>query len=121
MSIFTIYNPKTKEIFEEKEFKSYIDADNYVKNNYASSDVIAKHNPFNFNNDFRNMLIEFEHPRIKLNKYGEKAAIIDDDGETLLVCGSLTLGEYMLLKNSGIKMKSISKTDFIKKHNSLFK
>jgi hypothetical protein len=118
MSIFTIYNPITKHIAEEKFFENYIQANNYCKEKY-SKDYIAKHEPFHFG--FDEMLMEGTHPRIKNNHWGKKAAIISEDGDNILHCGGITLQEWVNLSHAGIKPIQISKVEFINLHNSLIR
>lgn len=120
MSIFTIYNPITKHIAEETHFDYYQLADKYCKEKY-SADYIAKHEPFHFESDFRKMLLEGTHPRIKTNKWGHKSAIIAEDGKTVLHCGGITLQEWVDLGAAGIKSTQISKVEFINLHNSLIR
>lgn len=118
MSIFTIYNPATKHIAEEREFTSYIEAGKYCKENYSEG-YISKHEPFHFESDFRKMLNEGGHPRIKINRWGQKAAIVSEDGTTVLHCCGITLQEWVNMGAAGIKPLQISKVEFINLHNSL--
>jgi hypothetical protein len=120
MSIFTIYNPETKHIAEEKEFSWYGEATNYCKENYESG-YIAKHEPFHFESNFRKMLNEGTHSRVKTNRWGHKAAIIAEDGKTVLHCGGITLQEWVNMGAAGIKSTQISQVEFINLHNSLIK
>ena len=120
MSIFTIFNPITKHIAEESFFEHYHAANQYCKENY-SADYIAKHEPFHFESDFRKMLMEGTHPRIKTNRWGHKAAIISEDEKTILHCGGITLQEWVNLGAAGIKHNQISKVEFINLHNSLIR
>ena len=120
MSIFTIYNPVTKHIAEEKFFENYIAADKYCKTNYTEG-YIAKHEPFHFESGFRKMLMDGTHPRIKTNKWGHKAAIIAEDRETVLHCGGITLQEWVNMETAGIKSTQITKVEFISLHNSLIR
>ena len=120
MSIFTIFNPATKHIAEETFFEHYHAAEKYRKENY-SDDYICKHEPFHFNSNFKKMLNEGNHSRIKLNRWKEKAAIISEDGNTIFHCGGITIQEWVNLGAAGIKSTQISKTEFINLHNSLIK
>ena len=120
MSIFTIYNPATKHIAEETEFADFRLADKYCKENYSEG-YIAKHEPFHFESDFRKMLNDGNHLRVKTNRWGHKAAIITEDGTTVLHCGGITLQEWVNMGAAGIKSKGISKVEFINLHNSLIK
>ena len=120
MSVFTIYNPITKHIAEETFFEHYHAANQYCKENY-SADYVAKHEPFHFASDFRKMLMEGTHPRIKTNRWGHKAAIISEDGKTVLHCGGITLQEWVNMDHYGVPMKRISKVEFINLHNSIIK
>ena len=120
MSVFTIYNPITKHIAEETFFEHYHAANQYCKENY-SADYVAKHEPFHFETDFRKMLMEGTHPRIKTNRWGRKAAIISEDGKTVLHCGGITLQEWVNMDHYGVPMKQISKVEFINLHNSIIK
>lgn len=119
MSVFTIYNPITKHIAEEKFFEDYITANQYCKEKY-SADYIAKHEPFHFDSEFRKMLMDGTHPRIKTNRWG-KAAIISEDGETVLHCGGITIQEGVNMGAAGIKCTQITKVEFINLHNSLIR
>jgi hypothetical protein len=112
MSIFTIFNPKTKHIAEETFFEHYHAANQYCKENYAI-DYIAKHEPFHFSSEFRKMLNEGTHPRIKTNKWGHVSAIISEDGKSILHCGGITIQEWVNLGHAGIKSTQITKTEFI--------
>ena len=120
MSTFTIYNPTTKHIAEEKFFEHYIAANQYCKENYSEG-YIAKHEPFHFESDFRKMLNDGTHPRVKTNRWNHKAAIIAEDGKTVLHCGGITVQEWVNMGAAGIKSTQISKVDFINLHNSLIK
>jgi hypothetical protein len=120
MSTFTIFNPITKHIAEETFFEHYHDANQYCKENY-SVDYIAKHEPFHFSSEFRKMLNEGTHPRIKTNKWGHISAIISEDGKSILHCGGITIQEWVNLGHAGIKSTQISKVEFINLHNSLIK
>jgi hypothetical protein len=120
MSIFTIFNPTTKHIAEETEFAYYQLADKYCKENYPEG-YIAKHEPFHFSSEFKKMLSEGTHSRIKTNRWNEKAAIISDDGKTVLHCGGITLQEWVNMEAAGIKSTQITKVEFINLHNSLIK
>jgi hypothetical protein len=120
MSIFTIFNPVTKHIAEEREFPHYIAANQYCKENYSEG-YISKHEPFHFESNFREMLLEGTHPRIKTNRWGHKAAIIDSDGKTVLHCGGITLQEWVNMGAAGIKSQTITKVQFINLHNQLIR
>ena len=120
MSNFVIYNPTTKHIAEETFFEHYHAANQYCKSNYPEG-YVAKHEPFHFNSDFKKMLNEGEHPRIKTNRWNEKSAIISEDGKSILHCGGITLQEWVNLGSAGIKSTQISKIEFINLHNSLIK
>jgi hypothetical protein len=118
MSIFTIFNPDTKVIAEEKEFKSYIEADIYTKEKYSDG-FISKHEPFHFNNNFRSMLKEGTHVNIKTDNKGRVNSIIENN--VVLHCGDITMGEFDFMRRAQIKTKYITKKEFIEKHNALLK
>jgi len=118
MSTFTIFNPETKHIAEEREFSWYGEANTYCKENYSEG-YISKHEPFHFNSEFKKMLKEGTHSRIKTNNRGEKTAIISEDGKSILHCGGITLQEWVNMGAAGIKSTQITKTEFINLHNSL--
>jgi hypothetical protein len=120
MIIFTIYNPTTKEIAEEREFKNYIEAGKYTKENYPEG-FVSKHEPFHFSSDFNAMLLEGTHPRIKTNDRGEHVAIIDEDSRTVLHKGAITMGQLAYMRRAQIPTKQISKVEFINLHNSLIR
>ena len=119
MLIFTIYNPTTKQIAEELEFSSYIEANTYCKANYPAG-YVAEHDPFHFTSNFRKMLNQGMHERVHANPFGLHSSIEMEDG-TMVHVGSLTMDEYDYLRKANIPMKQISKTEFIKLHNSLIK
>lgn len=115
-SLFTIYNPTTKHIAEEKFFEDYIAANRYCKENYSTG-YVAKYDPFHFS--IKEMLKEGTHPRIKSNQSGRNAVIVTVDGKTALHCGDVTIQELVNIHSSGIEIKRISKVEFINLHNSL--
>jgi len=119
MSIFTIYNPTTKELGEEKEFKNYIDAGQYCRMNYPEG-FVSKHEPFHFNKDFEAMLKDSTGIEdVKRNDRGQVVAIIADN--VVINCGKITMGEFEFMRKAGIKTKSVSYYEFIKLHNALVK
>jgi len=118
MSIFTIFNQDTKEIGEEKEFKDYIEAARYTKENYAEG-FISKHEPFHFENNFRAMLKEGTHSNIKTDDRARVNSIIEND--IVLHCGYITMGDLDFMRRAQIKTKQITKLEFINKHNALLK
>ena len=118
MAIFTIYNPVTKHIAEEREFQDYQKADRYCREQYGEG-YISGHEPFHFNDGFRKMLKEGTHDRIKTNIWGERAAIISEDEKSIYHCGKLTIGELLNIRAAGIEIVNISKVEFINLHNSL--
>jgi hypothetical protein len=120
MIIFTIFNPTTKEIAEEREFTDYIAAHLYTEKNYPAG-FISKCEPFHFSNNFNDMLNEGSHPRVKTNDRGQHVAIIAEDGRTVLHKGAITMGELDLMRRQGIPTEQISKVEFINLHNSLIK
>ena len=117
MSIFTIYNLETKHIAEEKEFKDYIEAGKYCKENYSEG-YVAKFEPFHFSSDVQKMLIDSSHSAIKKNKYNQICAVVVGENE-IVHCGGITFGDAEMMKRTGIKYTWISKVEFINKVNSL--
>lgn len=115
MSLFTIYNPDTKEIAGEFEFSDYRKAGEYTKENFPEG-FISKHEPFHFRNDFLAMLKPNNHPNVLSNRWG--VCGIDVEKE-LWHCGGITLQEHVNMKAAGIKMKSVSKIEFITLANKL--
>lgn len=115
MSKFTIYNPDTKHVHGEMEFKDYIEAGKYVKENFPEG-YISAHEPFNFSTSFRKMLKPNGHPDIKTNRWG--ICGIDIDG-TLHHCGGVTIQELVDMRFYGIPTKTVSKIEFIGMANAL--
>ena len=116
MSVFTMINRSTKEIGEEKEFKDYIEARKYCAENYGEG-WESKYDPFHFNSDVYKFLKTGNHSDIKFDDRGHVNAIINDG--VVNHCGFITLGEHQEMRSHGIKMKSISKREFIELHNAL--
>jgi hypothetical protein len=112
MSIWTIYSKEKKVLAEQKEFKSYIEANKYVAENYDKT-FKAEVDPERWN-EFKNHFIGgLKHQRFLYTRNGRVNAI--KDGKGLFTSGDITVQEWVNLKHAGVIMKSLSNFDFIKK------
>ena len=118
MSVFTIFSSEQKTIAEEKEFDNYIEAGKYVKEKYTG-DFKAKVNAFNFNNEFKSMLLDGEHESILVNDRREKVVIILDN--IAYHCGKINWNDQSYLNRLRVKSTWISKEKWITMHNELIK
>ena len=113
MSLFTMINRSTKEIGEELFFENYMKAGKFCKDNYSEG-WEAVHEPFTFG--FKKFLKEGTHKDIFQGRFGPIAIKKDD---VIYECGKITVQEYVNMKAARIKMKSISKREFLIMHNKL--
>lgn len=115
---FTIFNRKTKEIAGEKEFKHYIEAEKFVKENYGEEWEYSS-TAFHFDEDFYAMLKSGESDRIKNNRFGDAVAIFNEDRTVAYHTGKISFETIEEIRRTGVKTEWISNIDWINMHNKI--